>query len=157
MKTHWKQLINPDYLGAYSLPEGKDITVKIMDVKKQPVTGVGGKVEECTVAYLENQKPMILNVTNSKMIQKIFDTPYIEDWKGKEITLYAAITKLKGEDVECLRIRPSAPVKPTLIYDTKDYEKVMSAMMQGYTIDQIKTKWNIPKDVEKKLNEEVQN
>lgn len=157
MKTHWRQLINPDYLGAYSLPEGNDITVKIVEVKREPVTGVGGETEQRTIAYLENQKPMILNSTNSRMIQKIYDTPYIEDWKGKEITLYAAKTKLKGEDVECLRIRPKAPSKPVLVYDTKEYEKVLSAMLQGYTIDQIKTKWVITKELEAKLNEEVQN
>ena len=28
-KTHWKKLINPNYIGAYSLEEGEDLTVKI--------------------------------------------------------------------------------------------------------------------------------
>ena len=155
MKTHWKQLINPDYLGAYSLPDGKDITVKITKVVREMVTSVGGKQEECTVAHLENQKPMILNVTNSKMIQKIYGTPYIEDWAGKEITIYAATTKLKGDDVECLRIRPKAPSKPVLEYNTKDYEKVLAAIMGGYTIEQVRTKWQISKELEKKINEEL--
>lgn len=155
MKTHWKQLINPDYLGAYSLPDGKDITVKITKVVREMVTSVGGKQEECTVAHLENQKPMILNVTNSKMIQKIYGTPYIEDWAGKEITLYAATTKLKGDDVECLRIRTKAPSKPVLEYNTKDYEKVLAAIIGGYTIDQVRTKWQISNELEKKINEEL--
>jgi len=56
MKTHWRQLVNPDYLGSYSLPEGNDITVKITKVVREMVTSVGGKQEECTVAYLERQR-----------------------------------------------------------------------------------------------------
>lgn len=151
IKTHWRQLINPDYIGAYSLPNGNDLTVKIIEVKKQMVTGMGGRKEECTVATLENNKPIILNATNSRMIQNLYDTPYIEDWKGKEITLYAAKTKLRGEDVECLRIRPKIKIKPQLIQDSEDYYNVQKALNNGYTIDQIKGKFLISKEVEGKL------
>ena len=80
-KTHWKQLMNPDYLGAYALPEGQDITVTIKFVQREEVTGEGGKKEMCTVAHIENNKPMILNVTNQKTIAKMYG-PYIEDCSG---------------------------------------------------------------------------
>ena len=98
-RTHWKQLINPDYIGAYALPNGDDLTVTIDFVPNEVVTGSGGKKEECTVAHLVGQKPLILNVTNSKSIHKLYG-PYIEDWRGKQITLYASTTKLAGEIVE---------------------------------------------------------
>ena len=153
IKTHWRQLVNPDYIGAYSLPNGNDITVKIKDVKKEMVTGMGGRKEECTVAHLENNKPMILNSTNSRMIQNIYNTPYIEDWKGKEITLYAARTKLKGEEVECLRIRPGVKIKPELKPDTVDFGNVVKAMKEGYTIEDVKKKFAVSQDVEIKLLE----
>ena len=104
-KTHWKRLINPDYIGAYALPEGGDLTVKIDFVQVEEITGTGGKKEVCTVAHLVDQKPMILNVTNSKSIAKLYG-PYIEDWVGQRITLFASTTRLAGETVECLRIRP---------------------------------------------------
>ena len=148
MKTHWKQLINPDYLGAYSLPDGKDMTVTIKEVKREMVTGIGGRQEECTVAHIEGNKPLILNSTNSRMIQNLYDTPYIEDWKGKQITLYASKTKLKGEDVECLRIRPKIKVKKELKIGTAEFEKVVKAVKNGYTIDQIKTKYNVSMETE---------
>ena len=89
-QTHWKKLINPDYIGAYALDPGKDLTVQISQVRREMVTGADGKKEECTVAYLKDQKPMILNVTNCKTIEKLYG-PYIEDWAGKHITLYAAM------------------------------------------------------------------
>jgi hypothetical protein len=106
-KTHWKRLINPDYIGAYMVNE--DTTVKIVSVTRQLVKGEGGKTEECMVAILEGTKPFILNRTNSKMITKLYGSPYIEDWFGKLITLYSTTTKVAGETVECLRIRPNKP------------------------------------------------
>jgi len=114
-KTHWKKLVNPDYIGAYSLNPGEDLTVTIRSVGRQMVAQAGGKKEECTVAQLVGQKPLILNATNSKTISKLYG-PYIEDWAGKQITLYASMTQLKGEPVECLRIRDrvSKPAKQAL-------------------------------------------
>lgn len=105
-KTHWKRLINPHYLGAYSLPPGGDMTVRIDYVTREIVKGTDGKEEECTVAHMVNEKPMILNRTNSKAIAKLYG-PYIEDWAGKDITLFASKTKVAKEVVECLRIRPT--------------------------------------------------
>ena len=61
---------------------------------------------------------MILNRTNCKIISKLYDSPYIEDWAGKQITIYASTTKLAGEVVECLRVRPvvvaTKPQKPEI-------------------------------------------
>lgn len=107
-KTHWKRLINPDYIGAYSLTPGEDMIVVIQSVGCEKVTGTGGKKDECSVARLVNQKPFILNATNSKTIAKLYG-PYIEDWAGKPIILYASTTNLAGEPVECLRVRPVQP------------------------------------------------
>ena len=62
-KTHWKKLVNPDYLGVYSLPNGQDITLTVKKVVREMVKSDRGS-EECTVAhFFENQKPMILNRT----------------------------------------------------------------------------------------------
>ncbi len=105
-KTHWKRLINPLYLGAYSLTPGHDLTVRIQFVGREIVKGTDGKEEECTVAKLVDEKPLILNRTNSKAIAKLYG-PYIEDWAGKDITLFATVTKVAREVVECLRVRPA--------------------------------------------------
>lgn len=106
-KTHWKILQNPDYIGAYWLTPGEDATVVIDWVSREVITGTGGKKEECSVAHLKNGvKPFILNATNSKSIAKLYG-PYIEDWAGRPITLFASTAKLAGENVECLRIRPT--------------------------------------------------
>lgn len=146
-KTHWKKLVNPDYIGAYALPPGQDVTVTIASVAREKITSTGGKKEECTVARLIGHKPFILNATNSKSIAALYG-PYIEDWVGQKITLYASTTKLAGEVVECLRIRPYAEpnqVKRTLTDDrlTKAIESIKAgtftlAQMDGFdlTIEQ---------------------
>ena len=154
MKTHWKRLINPDYIGFYSLDEGKDKVVTIEKVIRDMVTSIGGKKEECTIAILKGEKPFILNSTNSKMIQKLYGTPYIEDWAGAKITLYASITKLKGEDVECLRIRPKIPNKklPELTPTHKKWNGAIKALKDGsVTIDKIKESFTISEENEKLL------
>ena len=108
--THWKKLINPDYLGAYSLDPGQDMVLTIRQVKKEMITGTDGKKEECIVCYWqEDQKPMILNVTNCKMIAKLLKTPYIERWAGHRIQIGAEIVSAFGEKVEALRVRKALP------------------------------------------------
>ena len=114
-ETHYKKLINPDYLGAYSLEPGQDMILTIKSVGKEMITGTGGKQEECIVCrWVEDQKPMILNVTNCKMIAKLLKTPYIEQWPGRMIQVGADLTKMGGEVVECLRVRNKLPEDVTV-------------------------------------------
>lgn len=117
-KTHWKQLVNMDYLGAYALPDGNDLTLTIDKVVREVVTGNSGRKEQCMVMYFRepNYKPMILNRTNSKSIQALVGSPYVEDWAGHRITLYASTTRFGGDVVECLRIRPTVMEQSTKYY-----------------------------------------
>lgn len=129
-KTHWKKLVNPDYIGAYCIEA--DTTVKILSVAREIVKGEGGKSEECTVLRLEGQKPFICNRTNAKTITKLYGSPYIEDWVGKLITLFPTTTKVAGETVECLRIRPTAPVIKSV-----DYTPHIKAVESCTTLEQL--------------------
>jgi hypothetical protein len=109
-KTHWKKLTNPDYLGAYDFQPNEERTVTIKEVKRQTVTGMDGKKEECTVAYFkENYKPMILNATNCKTITKVLKTPYIQDWGNNQVIIVVKQVKAFGEVVDALRIKDQAP------------------------------------------------
>jgi hypothetical protein len=103
-------LQNPDYIGAYALEPGKDMVVTIRSVKNEIVTGPDGKKEECMVmTFVENVKPMIVNSTNAKTIQKLYKTPYIEEWRGRKIQLFVDQVKAFGEVVDALRIRKFVP------------------------------------------------
>jgi hypothetical protein len=130
-QTHWKKLYNPDYLGAYSLDPGKDMVLTIKTVSVELVTGTDGKKEENMVMRFEEKgvKPMVLNSTNSKTIQKLYKTPYIEDWTGKKIQLFVENVKAFGEVVEALRIRPTPPRQTNVAVSTKcvDCESIIQA------------------------------
>lgn len=154
-KTHWKKLINPDYIGAYALNPDEDLTVTIDYVQREQVTGTGGKKEECTVAHLVGQKPLILNVTNSKTIAKLYGS-YIEDWSGKSITLYASMTKLAGDMVECLRIRPSVPTKRRKpITDDRLKAAIASIVAGEYTTERLRAQFELTDDQDKQVNDAV--
>lgn len=114
-KTNWRTLINPDYLGAYALDDGKggykDIVRTIRYLKVETVTGADGKKEDCTVAHFvePDTKPMIMNVTNMKTMEKLTKSKYIEDWAGVKVQIGVEKVKAFGDVVDALRIRPFPP------------------------------------------------
>ncbi len=117
-KTHWKNLANYDYLGAYSLQGADSVILTIDSLKKERVTANGGNSEECIVAYFKETdvngiivKPMVFNKTNCKAVESLYGS-YIEDWVGKQIIVFATETKFQREMVPCLRIKREIPPAP---------------------------------------------
>lgn len=110
-KTHWKKQHNYNYIGSYSLPVGQDMVLTIKEMHPEEITGTGGRKEQGFVChFIEPQKPMILNKTNCKIIEKLYGTPFIEDWVGKKIQLYVETgVEAFGTVVDALRIRPQIP------------------------------------------------
>lgn len=104
--THFKRLTNPNYLGAYSLDGGTDIMLTIKEIKVEPVIGSDGKKEDCAVCHwVENEKPMIMNVTNLKMIAKVTGSDYIENWPGTKVRIGTEKVRAFGTVTDALRIR----------------------------------------------------
>lgn len=152
-KTHWKRLQNPDYIGAYWLDPGQDKTVQIDYVVREQITGAGGKKDECTVAHLLNEKPFILNATNCKTIAKMYGN-FIEDWAGQPITVYATTTKMAGEVVECLRIRPSIPKPMRQSITDARLEKAIEAIAAGkYTKEELLGKFELTEQQSKRFTD----
>lgn len=109
---HWKKLINPDYLGAYSLYDRGDLILTIAGVKVETVHGPDGKKEDCPVCrWKEREKPMILNVTNMKTITKLAGSPNTDDWPGTRVTLTVEKVRSFGDIVDALRVRPEPPAQ----------------------------------------------
>lgn len=142
--THWKKLTNPDYIGAYSLQPGEEKIVEIISVGREQVKGSDGKATDCIVAKLKGEKPFILNKTNCKTLSKIYGTPFIEEWTGKRIIVYAERVKAFGDIVDALRIRPTAPILPDLnpssakwpgaIQALKDKKTTIEAIEKQYSL-----------------------
>ncbi|MGN0462956.1 MAG: hypothetical protein ACI4HZ_11010 [Ruminococcus sp.] len=122
MPTHWKKLTNPNYLGAYSIENGQDLILTIDYVKEEKVTGTDGKKDDCVVCHFKERtaKPMILNATNMKTITKLFKSPYIEDWAGKQIQIGIEKVKAFGDVVDALRVRKVIPTVVQAVHFTCD-------------------------------------
>ena len=154
--TNWKNQFNYDYLGAYSLPDGKDIILTLKETKKEMVTGSNGQKSECFVAYFhENAKPMILNKTNCKTIEKLFNTPNIEEWVNKQIQIGSTRINAFGEMTDCLRVRPFAPKlseeRPAVQTGSVIWKNILDALAGGYTVTQVLTKYKLTKEQIKEL------
>lgn len=113
--THWKKLFNPDYLGAYSLcdeatGEYRDVVLTIKSVAVERITGADGKKEDCPVMrFAEGAKPMVLNVTNAKTLEKLFKSKHYETWYGRRVQVGVESVKAFGDVVDALRIRKFLP------------------------------------------------
>ena len=110
-KTHWRKMTNPNYMGAYSLDEGRDVVLTIAYVRQEGVIGSDGKKEECAVCHWKERdfRPMILNVTNLKAIAKVTGSPYIDDWVGHRIQIGTEQVRAFGTITDALRVRPEKP------------------------------------------------
>lgn len=156
-KTHWKSQFNYDYLGAYSLPEGKDIILTIDFARKEMITGNNGKKEECLICYFkEDVKPMVINKTNCKTIEKLYHTPYIEDWGGHVIQVGASKVNAFGEQVDALRVRKfppklNKPEKEKVVTGSVVWNGIVTALQSGYTLEQAQTKYIFTKEQIKEL------
>lgn len=155
MKTHWKKLQNPNYLGSWDFQPGEEKILTIKGVKTEKVPDNKGKSEECSVCYFsEPTKPLILNVTNSKAIAKVAESNYIEDWNGVKVQLFTTKVSAFGETVDAVRIRSIKPVikLPELTPDSPKWEAAKQSIADGkIDITGIKKHYSISSANEKLL------
>ncbi len=107
--TDYRTFFDKDYIGAWSLTDGKDVTVTITKVIGGQLTGVGGRKTRKPVIYMQGtEKGLALNATNSKTIAGLYGN-HVEAWVGKRVTLFKTTTTFGSEQMECVRIRPRVP------------------------------------------------
>lgn len=91
-KTHWKALADTSqYLGKqhFGPDEKKDVTIE--SVEEQVVENHAKRTKDVkAIMYFAEAdvRPWIVNKTNRGKIAELLDSPYIEDWTGKKITLF---------------------------------------------------------------------
>jgi len=158
-KTHWKKVFNKDYLGSHDLDEGKDLVAIIDHVEVKEVKDPQGKAGKCNVAIFTTKvKPMILNVTNCKVIKNFSGSNYIEDWKNLPVTIYSKEVQAFGESVEALRIREKQPSleKPELTPDHPMWAKAVEHLSKpNSTTEDILKRYKVTVANLQKLQEEA--
>jgi hypothetical protein len=114
--THWRALIERDYLGAWDLVDAagkaKDWTLTIGSVTQRKVYSQKAKGDrgKLTIAFVGARKPLICGAVMCATIEGLYGQDY-EAWVGKPVTLYQTTTDVGPKrNIPCVRIRP---VKPT--------------------------------------------
>lgn len=164
-KMHWRSLQNPNYTGHYTLLEMgvNELEVLITRVTKEPVLDANGQSKMATLLYMEGLKPLWLNTTNQKTIERVLGTPFVQEWVGKKITLYVDKVKIESytglasvEDmfVDAIRVREFATKNDAELL-TKDHPKFMrikhGLMQKSVTIQQIMSKYRFDDETKEML------
>lgn len=163
MKTHWLQSANKNYLGYWDLPENQDLILTIKSAKWEEVENPVLKKNDPkkfeshkVIRWEEDFKPLICNQINSQSIIKSTGIKYMEDSVGQKIQLFIGVhfDRMNKENIDCVRIRPE-PIakKPELIKGSVDFDKVLKALKNGYSIDDAKKKFSISEETEIQLLE----
>ena len=106
---HWKAFFPANYLGHQHFVDGKDMIVKIADVKEEWVQNQKGK-EQKPVLYFEGDVlPLILNKINCKRIEKVLGADMADEWVGQKIQLGIEIVSAFGETGPAVRVREFRP------------------------------------------------
>lgn len=161
-KIHWKKVFNSDYLGSCDLEDGKDLKAVIKFVEVKKVKNTDGKEQERNVAFFtdDKMKPMILNVTNCKVVKKFAKSSYINDWRNIPVQIYVKDDiKAFGDVTEGLRIRDIQPkiTKPELTPSMEQAWRGAIEFLKGEgTIPKIKSKYELSPENEELLKEAVE-
>jgi CRISPR/Cas system-associated protein Cas5 (RAMP superfamily) len=106
--AHYMTMFAPSkYIAAHELG-GKDHTLTIAKVEAGEVESMGATEKKCIVTFKEAQKPLAANKTNARAIASMYSNDTTK-WVGQRITIYPTTTRLKGETVECVRVKNVRP------------------------------------------------
>jgi len=145
--THWRNLFENKsmLLGSHNLNEGEELVCEICNTGIQNIKNKNGKDESVPVILFNNAPPMVLNITNTKMIASLYGDLY-DNWVGKNIQVYATKVKAFGSVTTALRVRPIIPA------NSNDLQKYVNQLNQCGTMEQLKnTFMNLPNNVKPEL------
>jgi len=104
-KTHWKKLLDYNYLGSHDLEPGERREIEFISVNHETVHNPRTNSDETkVVAKLKDEKPMILNSTNLRAMELVTGSPYKEDWTGCKAIVSAEKVRAFGGIHDALRI-----------------------------------------------------
>lgn len=111
-KTSWKTLADWKSLSSSSMAEEEQV-LTIRSIKREEIVSNNGRKENVAVCRFEDSDlPMVLNKTNMRTLEAMFNSDKIEDWYGKKIIIYVQKgIKFGKELVSGLRIKPLSSYK----------------------------------------------
>ncbi len=144
---HWKTLFpnKTKLLGSHNLNEGEELIAEIASVDLQLIKNQNGKDEEVAVIQFKNAPPMVMNITNAKIISSLYGDLY-SGWIGKSVQIYATPVKAFGMVQTALRIRGAIP------NTGEDLSSYIKELKSCKTMDELKDTFTAtPKHIKPKL------
>ena len=150
-KTHYRKAFNSPYLSSADIVEPVVLTVS--HVRLEGDKSKKTKDSFNTLYFSEKEirageplKPMILNAGNSKIMAKLADSSFIDDWSGINITIYVDKNVRFGRDtVEGLRINATA-AKKELAQGDPMWEKAIQSYKNEGNFHKITARMSISKE-----------
>jgi hypothetical protein len=153
--AHWRELNPSDYLGAWDFAPGEEKIVKIKKIEKRKVKELQGA--EKVVMELEGSKPVMLNSTNLKRIEKVLGSSDYSNWIGSEIILITEKTQSvqdRSEIVDAIRVKRERPKTKLQSVSDEQFDKLLNAIKKGeWTKEDAKTKRALTPEQIKKVDE----
>jgi hypothetical protein len=122
-RTHYKELIDTEWLGQWDFPPGREVTVEIGSVDRyrpgrlRMVKDPDGKkkperLKRVDIGFVGKRKHWLAGPVSQDSIAAMFG-PVTQDWIGKRITLYVDEAVMMGKKrVGGIRVRPMAASGP---------------------------------------------
>lgn len=138
-KTHYRKAFNSPYLGSADIVGDTVLTISHVRLEKDKTKGSKTQVVFNTAYFAEKEirpgeelKPMILNVTNCRMMYDITGSHFIDDWKNVRVCIYVdKNVEMMKKVVEGLRIKP-VPKRPEI---TKANQNLWGRAVAAYKRD----------------------
>ena len=156
-KTHYRKVFKSDHLGVADLEdfieEKKGLIFTISHVKQEINIAVAGKKGNFNIAYfIEKIKPLVLNATNSRVLRMMTNSVFVEDWKNIKIELFIEKNIRFGRDiVDGVRIKEVKKNLPILDENHVKFLSIKQSLQNGYTVEQVRTKYQVSTEIEKLL------
>lgn len=159
--AHWKKNNDSAYISGEDLQTSfnglkPEMVVKITKVNDSKTFDQNKQADQVVSAlYLQEiggkdlYKPVILNKTNGKFLVKEFGDTEMDNWLNKPVIVYAQKDSRHG-----FVVRFKSYKKIHLTADSEHFNKCKLAIQKsGYTIDQIRDKYEVSTEIEKLLTD----
>lgn len=103
MKNSWRKMKKSPYLSSTDI-DGQNLVLTIKNAEQKLSIGLERNDYFNMVEFLEpNYKPMLVNTTNSKVLEVLSSSEFIEDWIGLKVEITTQKVTAFGEVHNALR------------------------------------------------------
>ena len=88
---HWREVYKSDYLASWDIDRGKSLILTIKECKEEKAKLMVKRDESDikVIAYFEEDvKPMVVNITNCKIMHDLTGGGHFNEWAGLKIEVY---------------------------------------------------------------------